>query len=970
MAAPKYLRFWMQFFSNLDQQGISGEIMVPSIFRNESNPSMSINVETGFWKDFGDESIGSRQRADGSYSNGGGDAIRFIEELYGVPFQIAKKVVEEILVGKEPILPIPHEYIMQLHQNLMSNEPVLEAYMNKRGFNRNVIEKYYVGWDPKLQRITIPIMNAHGYWVNIRKYSMTKSDMKMINHARTKGEGGYGQSRLFPIRNLFKSDKVVIFEGEHDALLAIQLGIRAITSTGGASVFPKDAEDYFYGKTVYLCYDNDHQGRSGMEKVAARLSGIAESIYLCPKFPLESPSNADFTDYIRAGFTREDFADDLLKKATLYTGKQQADVAPISSSDMDYEPISLAESLDPGWQDKAIQVESLVVGKGKQPFTIEKNIKFTCAKMNPDAQKCQVCGIFAANGLLQAELNPSSDTLLFIKAHSNTKRNAIKQIAKVPKACDLFETKVDEWQNVEELMISPQVQTVKAPGAISGDTHFHQTAFHMYPTKTTRIETNRSYLMKGIRTTDPWQQNTAFIVLDAEPVQSNIETFKLTDELKEQLKVFQVRPGQSIAEKFDEIHADIEYNVTKIFGRRDLMTAYDLVYHSALRFVFQHKVEHKGWLEVLVIGDTRTGKSETAQWMAFHYGLGDYGAGEASTLAGLLGGLQQGSGGTNWMLTWGKIPLNDRGLYTIDEVSGLSVEDIGQLSGIRSLGIAELTKIRQEKTNARTRLIWISNPRKGKSLDEFEYGCEAIPALIGANEDIARFDLAVTAASGEVPESEINKDIMERDAIPHVYTSALCHNLVLWGWSRNLGNLAKNNQVIFEPEAEALVLKYATQFSKKYSSKIPLVEGANHRIKLAKMAVAAAIRVFSTDNGENVIVTKDHVEFVAQAQMAAYDKTSMGYGAYSEKIFEQSNMSKSDEDAIMIYLSANPELMDAFKLLRIFSFQQLQQITGYEPLLLREHIHWLADKKIIRVKSNGQWTFTTSGQALLRKLRG
>lgn len=969
--AGEYKQFWMHFFKGLDSPGVSGEVMVPSIFRNETTASMSININTGFWKDFGDSSIGSQKKSDGTYSDGGGDAIRFIETLYEVEFPVAKTVVEQMLKGEEPLLPISHDYILELHNDLLNNQEALDALLTKRLFTIDTVTKYLIGWDNKLKRYTLPIMNAYGYWVNIRKYTLEQGKkMKMINHSRKKGEGGFGRARIFPIRRIFKANSIVLFEGEWDALLALSLGINAATSTGGAGVFPKGAEDWFFGKKVYLCYDNDAQGREGMVKAAYRLHGIAAAIYLCPVLPIEEPKNADFTDFIKQGYTREDFADMVLKEATLFDPAdfEEKSAAP---KEEDFIQTTLAQALDPGYQNQPVTVETLVVGKGKSPYTIEKTIKLTCEHANPDITKCQTCGIFNKGSKTELSLPPaSSDTLLFIKAHNMNKMQAIKQKVKVPRSCDLFDMEVLEWQNVEELLISPQVKSSKAPGAITSDTHFHQVAFHIYPTKTTRIETNHGYEMNAIRTTDPWQQSATFLIQDATPLQSNVEIFRLTDDWKEKLKVFQVREGQTVREKFDEIHADLEYNVTRIYGRRDLMIAYDLVYHSVLRFKFQERIEHKGWLEALIIGDTRTGKSETAQWMCYHYQLGEYGSGEGTSIAGLLGGLQQGSGGTNWMLTWGKIPLNDRGLYVIDEVSGLPQEHIGQLSGIRSMGIAELTKIRQEKTNARTRLIWISNPRKGKALEDFEYGCEAIQALIGANEDVARFDMAVTAASGEVPEKEINMDIHAREPIPQVYTSELCNALILWAWSRNLGNLDRNNQVIFTDEAEQLILKYATEFGRTYSSKIPLVEGANHRIKLAKMATAAAARVFSTDETfEKVIVKPEHVHFVAEVQREAYDKPSMGYLAFSQKMHEQSSLKAEDQKEVIEYLEMHPELLDTFKLMKVFSFTQLQQITGYEPEILREHVHYLADKHIVSVKANGQWSLTSNGMLLIKSIR-
>src|SRR5690606_2237233 len=195
-------------------------------------------------------------------------------------------------------------------------------------------------------------------------------------------------------------------------------------------------------------------------------------------------------------------------------------------------------------------------------------------------------------------------------------------------------------------------------------------------------------------------------------------------------------------------------------------------------------------------------------------------------------------------------------LFVIDEASGLEQEDIAKMSGIRSSGIAEVTKIHTEKTQARTRLIWLSNPRNGQDLSSFSYGVQAIQHLIGKAEDIARFDFMITASRDEVPIDEINKRIDPEAKVPHKYTSELCKLLVLWAWSR------KPEDIIFSEEAIDLCLKYAIAQGKKYSSKIPLVEGANQRIKLAKLAVATACRVFSTDEtGEKVLVNAEHVEF-------------------------------------------------------------------------------------------------------------
>ena len=103
------------------------------------------------------------------------------------------------------------------------------------------------------------------------------------------------------------------------------------------------------------------------------------------------------------------------------------------------------------------------------------------------------------------------------------------------------------------------------------------------------------------------------------------------------------------------------------------------------------------------------------------------------------------------MVTWGAIPMNDRGLLFIDEASGLDVEDIKDLSSTRSSGAVTINKVVKGEARARTRLVWLSNPRSGKNIDEYYWkGYGAFQEFIPVAEDQARFDLVLTASREDV----------------------------------------------------------------------------------------------------------------------------------------------------------------------------------------------------------------------------
>lgn len=328
---------------------------------------------------------------------------------------------------------------------------------------------------------------------------------------------------------------------------------------------------------------------------------------------------------------------------------------------------------------------------------------------------------------------------------------------------------------------------------------------------------------------------------------------------------------QSIKEKLSEIYEDLAANVTHIYCREDLMMAVDLVFHSVLRFKFRQQWVTKGWVEALILGDTREGKTETVSHLINHYRAGELATGETTSYAGLLGGLQQN--GKRWAITWGKIPLNDRRLLALDEVSGMDVADIALLSGVRSSGVAQLTKIQTEKTLARTRLLWISNPRSGRKLETYTFGVSAVRELIGKAEDISRFDFALTVANGEVSAKVINRGMI--DAVPHKYTSELCSALVLWAWTR------PDDAVIFRADAEEAILDLSEDMSKIYSPAIPLVQPAEQRIKIARLAVSLAARLFSTDDGNSIVVKAEHAQYIVEYLKQIYNKSSMSYNLFS-----------------------------------------------------------------------------------------
>lgn len=419
--------------------------------------------------------------------------------------------------------------------------------------------------------------------------------------------------------------------------------------------------------------------------------------------------------------------------------------------------------------------------------------------------------------------------------------------------------------------------------------------------------------------------------------------------------------------KLAHLYIDMAHNVTRIYNRVPVHVAFDLVAHSVLGFTFKGQRVQRGWVEGLIVGDTRVGKSEVAKQMLKHYGLGRMANCERVSFAGLVGGMQQI--GKSWNINWGILPLYDRQMVVLDEASGLTTHQIGEMSGLRSSGIAEIVKIQQERTPARVRLLWIANRRKelDNRVDDLSYGVRAVAEVMGRVEDIARLDFALVVSETDVAEAVVNAKT--RDKIEHRFTSEACHNLVLWAWSR------KPEDIVFVDDTEDFILDAASTMSQKYSSEIPIVERSEQRIRLARLSCAMAARLFSTDeSAKQLLVRKEHVQLVLDFLTASYNSKAMRYDKFSAyrkamQTFSEADLAtaidrlkRSDAEslhAVVAYLNENEEV-DKFG---------LAEATGWDMDTARQFIQLFTTRtRGLRPGPNRRLVKTPLMVAALKKL--
>lgn len=761
---------------------------------------------------------------------------------------------------------VPPKEVNDRHKTLLAKKDALEDLKKKRGLTLETIKRFKLGFDGK--RIWIPIMERGIIW-NVKQHRAKDNiEPKALSYDQNMGE-----ARLFPYDNL-KHDQVVIFEGEFDAMLAHQLGIHAITNTAGAETWKNKFNGQLKGKDVVICYDIDKAGKDGAAKVARILFNMVKSLKVVD-LPINTPPKGDFSDYIlKHGHTAKDFKE-LVEDTPEYKMGGSLDQVAADATPME---VTLGKASDASLYFKKIKMSVTISGKDLTPFHAPKKIQLVCP-LN-QGEKCANCPMLKSLGNAEIVFGTlSQDVLKLIKVNDEEQSRFIRKKAGIPQ-CGAWTWQAVDVFRVEELRAIPEVTFSDL-----GNPYVTRT---IYSVADREIKSNQSYVMEGITVPEPDNQYVTQIISNAQPVKSSVELFKMSRDVERELTPFKVRRGGKVADKMADLCLDLTTNVTKIYQREDVMTAALLTYCSPRQFVFNDEVITKGWLESLIIGDTRTGKTKTIERLMKEIRLGELITGENLSFAGLVGGMTQA--GNRWHLTWGKLPLNNGGLVVVDETSGIHEDIIGNLSGIRSSGVAEITKIQTERTEAQTRIIWLSNPRSGGKMDGHSYGIYAVKELFVKAEDIARLDLVVSVASNEVDINLINS-VMPPPKERKYGADALSH-LVLWAWSR------KRDQVIFNRKSIDAAMEAAKMLGRKYSAAIPVVEAAEQRIKVARVAAAAAALTFSTEDGERLDVTPDHVEWAGAFMDQCFSKASLGYDLFSVQAIQNATVDDVTKELI------------------------------------------------------------------------
>ena len=915
-------------------------------FHGDTEPSANWNVRSGLWKC---QVCGKGGSPIDWLMEQGSDfkaALYKIGEMAGLPAPTthtngaAGPATTSVTKGK-----LTEANVKGWHEAALRNVDLMRWFEVKRGYTRATVERFQLGWNG--QRVTIPVRDEAGKLVNVRLYLRDASGEQGKMLPLMTGAGSDVTTRLFPM-DPSVPDEVLLVEGEWDAIICRQHGLEeAMSMTIGAGNWNPTFTPLFADRTVTIAYDNDDAGNKGAVRVANILTSAEQGTRVRILHIPNLPPKGDVTDFfVEQNRTVEELRQ-LIDEATPFVAATGA------ADEGEALSVPLHRASDAIHRGQRLELPVLLSGKAMTPFTVPYEMRVHCGMDNK--RLCAACPMQEKYGDVTVTLSASEAAVLsLVNVSTSSQYDAIKALAKALKACNRPQVEIKKSINVEELRLIPELD---AGVEVEGDTEYvsRQGFFLGHG-----LLPNRSYKMRGYTHPHPKNQATVHLLSEAEPAQDNVSAFAMTDELCQSLKIFQAA-GVSVEDRWTDIYADFAASVHRIQGRLDMQIAFDLAWHSVIAFHFNGALVRRGWVETMVMGDSGQGKSEMASALLGHYGLGYRLPAEQTSMAGLIGGLEKM--GDTWMLGWGAIPLNDKRLIVIDEAQGLASSTIEAMSDVRASGVAEITKIRTEKTNARCRLVWLANPVSGLTLAQHNQGVLAIKELFSKPEDVRRLDFALCVASGDIDAAQ-SINVRHPDATEPRYPADLSRSLLLWAWSR------RPDQIAFTTEATDAILAAASDMGQRYHASIPLVEPSDQRLKLARLSAAAAARVFSTDDGERVVVRPEHVAFVVAYLERVYTSPSMAYAEYSEAMRRGEQLDPDEEAAVRDEIARWPHFEDAVGFLRNttrFRKSELIDVVGWDDTYAKLQLSMLSAHRLIRTMRDG-YVKSPAFIALLRSL--
>jgi hypothetical protein len=795
--------------------------------------------------------------------NRGMSEAKFLSEIQGISYKDA-------LILLKGMQEHGNDDWTKEREQFLANPEVMQGWYNL-GLNDELHHSLQIGFEGK--GFSFPVY-IYGELLDVRNYCKGRQPKVLSRGGSALPKGK--KTLPYPF-DLWREDDrpTLLCAGEKDMAMARQQGFNALTFTGGEQAFPKLFKHSFKGKKVYIAYDNDQAGHEGSRKIASLLRDCGAIPYVVTAhYTVCTEKGGDIHDFFhKYGRTSEDLQK-ILDETPEFTEEEHR------QEQTKYIPlVTIEESTQGQYANRLVSSRVSVVATYEETYHVPDYVELT--KMATDDKMTMDIGEQRTFSLDEENIK---DILLLMDSGLKQAQidASLKALAGIPSKEAHIRMTEKSRVNIFKAVVTDDMESGHSK---SGD-NASMMEMLVYSIGE-KLKPSMKYRIFYKPTAHPIKgQQVVGIVTKLEESDNSVNRFSVNPSVIDSLKCFQVQPGQTVSEKMNELY-ERSKGIIGVEARKDVTFATDLFFHTPLEFKFGKRTE-RGYLDAMMVGDPRTGKSQAAKKLLELYGLGLITSLKTATVAGLLGGSDQTAGG--WKTKLGLIPRNHRGALILEEFSGGGQELISKLTEVRSSNRVRLTRVNGTiDVQAQVRMLSISNPsthdKKSIPLRNYPNGIQVLLDLIGASEDIARYDffLLVDGPKG----NEYISPLDDFDLEP--FDKEAYQNRVRWIWSRTA------DQILMERPVLEYIVKCSQELNNKYNSHIMLF-GPEAWKKLSRIAIATAALVCSiSEDGENLIVTEEHVTWARNFLVACYDNPLFKLREYVEM---QRRLVECDEAAI------------------------------------------------------------------------
>ncbi len=782
---------------------------------------------------------------------GGSNEITFAKNVTGKTDQ---EIIKEYAI-KEELKSDTENWENGQHKLLLNNKEMLDKLENLK-ISKEVIESLKLGIITNM--LAIPCFK-NGKLVDIVRYNINKIEDKPKVLRNSNSLSG----NIIPF-DLWEKDKrtTVICEGEKDMLVARSQGFNAISITGGAQYgdLQKDLLPYFKDRVVYIVYDNDNAGREGANKLYKMLSDFSNNILITSigKVCLENKEDvADF--FIKYNKNSDDFKELLKNNSTKPTENELKTVK--NKYSLNFSKIS--DNIENSVMRKLLKSKFQIVATCTEMYSVHEFVEFKPINKDEDNS------IIGEKGNKKPKFWHLQDNLSNFMEFIEM---GVKYKDLAPTFARILGIKVNKGEIVGYKPEFGKLKTVYkytvADEVVENDDYVSEVTVDMYAFEPLDIGNNYEIEYKLYPHPKDGQR---IVAVATKIVKTNDKLETLDSEMLNSLSLFKVT--STIEEKVQDLYISAKNHIAPYLNH-DLWLMCDLVFNSPLDITYINPI--RGALDVFILGDTRTGKSETSRALRDLYNFGSVIPLKTATTQSLIGGTSDRDKKTKL----GVLPREHKGIVLLEEYSGAPQEFLKTMTEIRSSGILKLYRVNSGELKApcKLRMITISNCTSNddgmpRLLSIFPNGVEPLVELVNSAEDIARYDAFML-----VPRVTTRMNPFE-STLSAVNMIDKKHYENKIKWVRSL----TADEIVINEEVGNHIFKRSQQLNNLFECNFTLF-GAETDKKLARFSCALATMLCNTDDtNRNIIVTKEHVDYIYDFFIRLYNNDTFRLKEYAEE---------------------------------------------------------------------------------------